>query len=131
MQISKRRRFSGDLRATIALEALRGDRTLQEMASRHQVQPNQVGAWKRQAIEGHVALDTPSALPELSIWSAGWKAWGNGNCRQRSEFRRKGHGRPVVINGLNLPVSARRPGMGRRYDHCHNLRKKRVFSRFG
>ena len=49
---SKRRRFSGELKAKVALEALRGDRTLQEIASQHQVHPNQVGAWKRQAIEG-------------------------------------------------------------------------------
>ena len=49
---SKRRKFSGELKAKIALEALRGDRTLQEIASKHQVHPNQVGAWKRQAIEG-------------------------------------------------------------------------------
>ena len=48
----KRRRFSGEQKAKIALEALRGARTLQEIASRHQVHRNQVGAWKRQAIEG-------------------------------------------------------------------------------
>ena len=30
--MSKRRRFSGELKAKIALEALRGDRTLQEIA---------------------------------------------------------------------------------------------------
>ncbi len=48
----KRRRFSGEQKARIALEALRGDRTLQEIASKHQVHPNQVGAWKRQAVEG-------------------------------------------------------------------------------
>ena len=36
---SKRRRFSGELKAKVALEALRGDRTLQEIASQHQVQP--------------------------------------------------------------------------------------------
>ena len=46
------RRFSGDLKAKLALEALRGDRTLQEIASKHQVHPNQVRTWKRQAIEG-------------------------------------------------------------------------------
>ena len=40
--MSKRRRFSGELKAKIALEALRGDRTLQEIASKHQVHPNQV-----------------------------------------------------------------------------------------
>ena len=48
----KRRRFSGEQKARIALEALRGDRTPQEIASKHQVHPNQVGAWKRQAVEG-------------------------------------------------------------------------------
>ena len=40
---SKRRRFSGELKAKVALEALRGERTLQEIASQHQVHPNQVG----------------------------------------------------------------------------------------
>ena len=50
--MSKRRRFSGDLKAKIALEALRGDRTLQEIASKRQVHPNQVSTWKRQAIDG-------------------------------------------------------------------------------
>ena len=50
--MSKRRRFSGELKAKIALEALRGDRTLQEIAARHRVHPNQVGTWKRQAMEG-------------------------------------------------------------------------------
>ena len=48
----KRRRFSGELKSTVALEALRGERTLQEIASQYQVHPNQVGAWKRQAVEG-------------------------------------------------------------------------------
>ena len=50
--MSKRRRFSGELKAKIALEALRVDRTLQEIAARHHVHPDQVGAWKRQAMEG-------------------------------------------------------------------------------
>ena len=50
--MSKRRRLSGELKAKIALEALRGDRTLQEIASKHPVHPNQVSAWKRQAIAG-------------------------------------------------------------------------------
>ena len=36
------RRFSSDLKAKLALEALRGDRTLQEIALKHQVHPNQV-----------------------------------------------------------------------------------------
>ena len=43
---------SGELKAKVALEAFRGDRTLQEIASKHQVHPTQVSAWKRQAIDG-------------------------------------------------------------------------------
>jgi transposase len=47
-----RRRFTGEFKARVALDALRGDKTVQEIAARHQVHPNQVSAWKRQAIEG-------------------------------------------------------------------------------
>ena len=36
----------------MALEALRGDKTVQEIAAKHQLHPNQVRTWKRQAIEG-------------------------------------------------------------------------------
>jgi transposase-like protein len=44
------------LKARIALEALRGDKTVQEIAARHQVHPNQVSTWKRQAMDGLSAV---------------------------------------------------------------------------
>jgi transposase-like protein len=50
--MAKRRRFTADFKAKVALEALRGDRTAQEIAARHQVHPNQVSSWKRQALDG-------------------------------------------------------------------------------
>jgi transposase-like protein len=50
--MTKRRRFTAEFKARVALEALRGDKPIQEIASRHQVHPNQVGQWKRQALEG-------------------------------------------------------------------------------
>jgi transposase len=50
--MTTRRRFTGDFKARVALEALRGDKTVQEIASKHQVHPNQVSAWKRQAVDG-------------------------------------------------------------------------------
>lgn len=37
------------MKATVALEALRDDRTAQEIAAKHKVQ---VASWKRQAIDG-------------------------------------------------------------------------------
>ena len=50
--MTKRRRFTAEFKARVALEALRGDRTIQEIAAKHKVHPNQVSAWKRQAMDG-------------------------------------------------------------------------------
>jgi transposase-like protein len=50
--MTTRRRFTADFKAKVALEALRGDRTIQEIAVRHKVHPNQVSTWKRQAMDG-------------------------------------------------------------------------------
>ena len=50
--MTTRRRFTSDFKAKVALEALRGDKTIQEISSKHKVHPNQVSTWKRQAVEG-------------------------------------------------------------------------------
>lgn len=50
--MTTRRRFTAAFKARVALEALRGDRTVQEISSRHKVHPNQVSTWKRRAMEG-------------------------------------------------------------------------------
>ena len=47
-----RRRFTADFKARVALDALRGDKTIQEIAAKHKVHPNQVSTWKRQAVDG-------------------------------------------------------------------------------
>ena len=52
MTTKRRRRFTADFKKRVALEALRGDRTVQAIAAKHEVHPNQVGTWKRQAVEG-------------------------------------------------------------------------------
>ena len=59
-----RRRFTGEFKARVALEALRGDKTVQEIATRHQVHPNQVSTWKRQAVEGMEAIFSNGAERE-------------------------------------------------------------------
>ena len=50
--MTTRRRFTAEFKARVALAALRGDKTIQEIATRHKVHPNQVSSWKRQAVEG-------------------------------------------------------------------------------
>lgn len=46
-----RRNHSGSFKAKVALAALRGDRTLSEIAQQYEVHPNQVTEWKRQLLE--------------------------------------------------------------------------------
>ena len=50
--MTTRRRFTAEFKAKVALDALRGDKTIQEIATRHKVHPNQVSTWKRQAMDG-------------------------------------------------------------------------------
>ena len=48
----ERCRFSGGLKRSSRWKLFGATRRLQEIASKHPVHPNQVSAWKRQAIEG-------------------------------------------------------------------------------
>jgi len=47
-----RRHFDGKFKSRIALEAIRGLRTISEIATQYKVHPNQVTMWKKQLLEG-------------------------------------------------------------------------------
>ena len=47
--MSTRRNFSTEFKAKVALEALVGDKTLAELAAKHDVHPNMITQWKRRA----------------------------------------------------------------------------------
>ena len=53
---SKRKRYSADFKAKVALEALRGELTTAQLATKHGIHPTMVGEWKRQALEGMTAV---------------------------------------------------------------------------
>ena len=46
----KRRKFTATFKTQVALEAIKGLKTINEIASGHGVHPHQVGAWKKQAL---------------------------------------------------------------------------------
>ena len=47
-----RKRYSVEFKAKVALEAIRGDLTLAELAAKHGIHHTMIAAWKRQAVEG-------------------------------------------------------------------------------
>ena len=52
----KRRRYGSDFKFRVALEAAKGQKTLNELASEHAVHPNQISTWKRQLLDGGAGL---------------------------------------------------------------------------
>ena len=47
-----KKRYPAAFKSKVALEALKGHKTLSEIASEYEVHPNQVSQWKRQLREG-------------------------------------------------------------------------------
>ena len=48
----KRKRYSVEFKARVALEALRGELTAAQLATKHGIHQTMVGEWKKQAMEG-------------------------------------------------------------------------------
>ena len=46
----KRRNHSSAFKAKVALAAVKGDRTLSELAEQFQVHPNQIASWKKELV---------------------------------------------------------------------------------
>ena len=64
-----RKRYSAEFKAKVALEAIKGEATLAELAAKHGVHQTMIAGWKRQAIEG-MALSF-SGKPEAASAAKG------------------------------------------------------------
>ena len=47
----KRKQYSSEFKAKVALAAIRGEETVPQLAARHGIHPTQINSWKRQLIE--------------------------------------------------------------------------------
>jgi transposase len=54
--MGKRKRYSADFKAKVALEALRGELTAAQLAAKHGVHQTMISEWKRQAVDGLAAV---------------------------------------------------------------------------
>ena len=61
----KRKRYTAEFKAKIALEALRGELTVAQLAAKHGVHQTMISGWKRQAMEGLSSVFSGRAVEKL------------------------------------------------------------------
>jgi transposase len=66
MSKKTRRRFDAQLKAKVALEALREAATMADLAAKYQLHPNQIYAWKKHLLEGAATVFADGSGKEAS-----------------------------------------------------------------
>ena len=51
MSKTKRTRYSAEFKSKVALDAIKGEHTLAELAAKYSLHPNMISNWKRRAVD--------------------------------------------------------------------------------
>ena len=61
----KRKTYDDNFKARVALEAIKGERTISEIAGQFEVHPHQIIKWKKQLLENVSSLFSKKKDPEI------------------------------------------------------------------
>ena len=70
----KRKRYSAEFKAKVAMEALRGELTASQLATKHGVHQTMIGDWKRQAMEGLVSVFSDKTAAKRASGKRSWRS---------------------------------------------------------
>jgi len=63
--LRKRKTYDDNFKAKVALEAIKGERTISEIAGQFEVHPNQIIKWKKHLLENVPSLYSKKKDPEI------------------------------------------------------------------
>ena len=88
-----RRKFSSSFKAKVAIEAIKEQSSLQELAAKFELHPNQISGWKREFLENADLAFGPKAEKEDSDSGTGLLYNKIGQLQVENDFLKKALGK--------------------------------------